>query len=665
MLSFGVVSLVLTVAVGVALGVHIRDSVMARSVRSATAATQSAIAIAINTIATQASYGTNGIPLTVQQRRAQVGAISSGSKILVANSDIVAVEVILPDGTVIGGANGPAIGTKIPSDPGLRAALAGVKRVRTLDANDTSATTSEKLLLRDFGDLLVLEEGVRLTGTGPTVAVVRSYAPLRATRRQAASDTQSIIWSLVLGLLIFWLVLFRLVLGASRTLSRQSKANAYQATHDALTGLPNRDLLRERTERALVATRRTGLHVALILMDLNRFKELNDTFGHPIGDTLLQLIGPRLQEELRDSDTVARVGGDEFVVMLPDLRSPEMALPVAEKLAVALQRPFVLDVATVDVDSSAGLATAPDHGSDFDELLRHADVAMYLAKHDRLQVVTYSPELDGYDPARLSLLADLRRAIEQPDQIVLHYQPQADLATGRIVGVEALVRWRHPQHGLLPPDDFVPLAENTGIIRPLTWCVLRAALEQNRQWARNGLELRVSVNISARSLLDAGFAEHVGRLLEEAGVPADRLELELTETAIMTDPDRSLRILRDLASRGIALSIDDFGTGYSSMAYLKNLPVREIKIDRGFITHMDTDSSDAAIVCSTLDLARDLGLTVVAEGVETQAVRRRLTDLGCPTMQGFLLSKPLAASDLSEWMADHEAAVPDVACEFR
>jgi len=343
-----------------------------------------------------------------------------------------------------------------------------------------------------------------------------------------------------------------------------------------------------------------------------------------------------------------------------DLRSSTTAFAVAEKLTLALQRPFVLDGVTLTVDNAAGFVTAPDHGRDFDELLQHADVALYLAKHDRLQVVSYSPALDTFSPSRLSLLGDLRDAVEQPDQIVLYYQPQADLATGRIVGVEALVRWRHPQRGMISPDVFVPLAENTGIIRSLTWLVLRTALEQNRRWAADGLELRVSVNISARSLLDTGFPEDVSRLLADSGVPTDRLNLELTETAIMTDADRALTILEDLAARGIALSIDDFGTGYSSMAYLKHLPVQELKIDHSFVTHLDTDARDAAIVRSTLSLARNLGITVVAEGVETEAVRRQLRDLGCSVMQGYLLAKPMPASAVAGWMANHDRAPHDV-----
>ena len=654
MVSFTIVSLVLTLTLGVLLGVQIRRSVTQRSLAVMRKSTQGAIALTVNTITSGLSFGKDGLPRTAGQQQAQADLISSASRVLVAQTGIVAVEAVLADGTVIGGAKAPRVGTRIPRDLRFRRALEGVTQVRTLETNARSVSAVERPLLRRYGDLLVIEQGVRLTPAGPIVAVVVSYAAQAPTRRQAAADSWSIILVLAAGLLVFWLALFRLVLSASRALTRHSKESAYRATHDSLTGLPNRMLLRDRTERALLASRRSGVHVALILIDLDRFKELNDTLGHPHGDTLLKQIGPRLQEQLRDSDTVACLGGDEFVVMLPDLRSEKMAVTVAEKLHAALHQPFTLDGVKVDVDSSAGVVTTPDHGDDFDGLLQHADVAMYAAKHDNLAVVEYASELDTYSPARLTLLADLRHAVENPGEIVLYYQPQAELATGQIFSVEALVRWQHPRRGLVPADEFIPLVEHTGIIRPLTWRILRAALEQNHRWARAGLFLRVSVNVSAWCLLDDGFADDVVRMLDETAVPAERLEIELTETAIMADPDRALSILDDLAARGIRLSIDDFGTGYSSMAYLKNLPVHEIKIDRAFIVNMDTDARDAAIVRSSLELARNLNLTVVAEGVETRAVWQQLTDLGCPAAQGYFLSRPLPAADFARWMADYE-----------
>jgi diguanylate cyclase (GGDEF)-like protein len=655
--SFAAVSLILTLALGVVLGREIERSVNERGLEMLRQTTQSAIALTVNTIVTGLSFGTEGVPTTTQQKLAQADLISSASRVLVSNSDVVAVEAVLADGTIIGGAGAPPVGVTIPRDERFRAALAGVLQIRTLDMNAHSATGIEPSLLGRFGDLLVLEQGVRIKPGGPILAVVVSYAPLGPTRRQAAADSRSIILILAAGLLVLWLAVFRLVVRASRALRREASRNAYQATHDALTALPNRVLLRDRTKQAVLASRRSGTYVALILIGLNRFRELNDTLGHPLGDVLLKQIGPRLQEHLRESDTVGRLGGDEFAVILADLRSPETALTVAEKLNVAIQQSFVLDGVTVDVDSSAGIATSPDHGETFDELLQHADIAMDVAKREKLATVNYTAELDTYSADQLTLLADLRQAVEQPGQIVVFYQPQAELATGKVSGVEALVRWQHPQNGLISPDDFIPLAEHTGIIRPLTWLILRAALTQNRQWAQAGLLLRVSVNVSPRCLLEPEFADNVSRLLAEIGVPPERLEVELTETAIMNDPDHARDVLHDLAGRGIRLSIDDFGTGYSSMAYLKMLPVHELKIDRAFIENMDSDANDAAIVQYSLDLARNLKVTVVAEGVATQAVWQLLAELGCPTAQGYYLSRPMPADNLVQWIAHHQTTV--------
>ncbi len=652
--SFGVLSFVLTLALGVVLGGQIQHQVTRRSVAQLATTTQIATAITIHTIVSGLSYGDKGIPATAGQKLAQAGTISSAARVLVDNSDVVSVDAVLIDGTVIGGAAGPPVASKIPLTTGFHAAADGVTQVRTLPAEGTGMTAAEQRMVRRYGDLMLVQQGVRLSTAGPIVAVVSSYTPLGPTDRQAGSDIRSILEFLAVGLVIFWAVLFRLVVGASRALTRQSKATAHQATHDTLTGLPNRVLLRDRTERAVLSSRRTGAHVALILMDLDRFKEINDTLGHPYGDLLLQQIGPRLRAQLRDSDTVARIGGDEFIVMLPDLHSPYQALAVAEKLAAALHQPFLLEGVMVDIGSSAGVVSTPEHGTEFDDLLRHADVAMYAAKQNGREVVEFDPLLDTNDPARLCLLADLRMALAEPDQILVYYQPQVDLATGRVSGAEALVRWQHPVQGLLSPAVFIPFAERTGIIRPLTWCILRKALEQNQRWAQDGLAMRVSVNISPRCLLESGFADEVARLLAETGVPVARLELELTETAIMTDPDRALAVLRDLAGRGIRLSIDDFGTGYSSLAYLKDLPVREMKIDQTFISGMAADDSNAAIVRSCLELARNLNLTVVAEGVETREVWEHLAALGCPTAQGYYLSRPLTSAAFTAWMTKRQ-----------
>jgi diguanylate cyclase (GGDEF)-like protein len=640
----------------VVLSIQIDHTINEHSVRDLKKTTGNAVALASTLILTDGTKPGDPAP-SAAERLHQMALMNTASEVLRRTGASEAVEALLPDGLVIAGSGGARFGTKVSIDEGFQDVLEGSVDTHILRLRQPgNASAVERQILARNGDVLELQMGFRLTPSSPVLIVVRTYAAMAPSEHQAASDVLRAIAVIAAGLLVFWACLFRLVAGASRALTRQSRDNAYLATHDTLTDLPNRALLRDRTEQAITASRRNGSHVALLLLDLDRFKEINDTLGHRYGDTLLKQVGPRLREHLRDTDTVARLGGDEFVVLLPDLRSGIVAVEVAEKLVEVLQQPFLIDGAAVDVGCSVGVAVTPDHGEDFDLLLQHTDVAMYVAKKDSLGVVSYAPDLDSHSPERLALLGGLRRAVEESDQIVVHYQPKASLPSGRVTGVEALVRWEHPDHGLIAPNDFIPLAERTGIIRPLTWCILRKALEQNRRWADDGLVLRVAVNISARCLLDKGFPEEMARILRETGVPAERLELELTESSVMSDPDRALTILQALRRTGIRLAIDDFGTGYSSMAYLKKLPVSEIKIDRTFVTEMDSDASDAAIVRSSLELAHNLDLEVVAEGVETEAVWDLLTDLGCSSAQGYFLSKPLPAGDFERWLREHEAS---------
>jgi diguanylate cyclase (GGDEF)-like protein len=440
------------------------------------------------------------------------------------------------------------------------------------------------------------------------------------------------------------------IAGARRRLERQAALTRHQALHDALTGLPNRVLLRDRGERAIAAARRHGGSVGLLLIDLDRFKDINDTLGHHQGDALLRAVATRLASVLRASDSVARLGGDEFAVLLPDLvGSDEAATTVAKKLLEALRQPFMVDELALEVDASIGIAASSDHEADVDTLLQRADVAMYVAKQTHAGTVEYAPELDVNSTRRLALLAELRRAIEQRT-LAVHYQPKVDLASGAVQGVEALVRWNHPQFGPVPPSEFIPLAEGTALIHSLTTLVLETALLQQREWKALGHDLSVAVNLSARSLLDVDFPERVSALLTAHGVDPARLVLEITESTLMTDPARAQRVLRSLDALGVRISIDDFGTGYSSLARLKELPVHELKIDRAFVTSMQTIHSDAVIVRSTIDLARNLGLSVVAEGVEDCSVLNELSDLGCDAAQGYYLSRPVRAAELLSWL---------------
>jgi diguanylate cyclase (GGDEF)-like protein/PAS domain S-box-containing protein len=428
------------------------------------------------------------------------------------------------------------------------------------------------------------------------------------------------------------------------------RALTRQAFSDQLTGLPNRTLLHDRTEQAIRLASRQGLTAALLLIDLDRFKEVNDTLGHHHGDLLLQQVAQRLHGTTRDSDTVARLGGDEFAVLLPQIASVQDATAVAGKLSAAIEAPFTVDGLTLDVDASIGVAAYPAHANGADELLQRADVAMYAAKAAHAGYTVYDPTLDQHSPRRLGLLGQLRRALAA-GELVVHYQPKADVRSARVLGVEALVRWQHPEHGLLGPDEFIPLAETTGLIRPLTSYVLEAALRRCRAWLDAGSELSVAVNLSTRCLLDLALPDQIARLLEDTAVAPERLVLEITESAIMTDPTRALEILHRLHALGVQLAIDDFGTGYSSMAYLKSLPVHELKVDRSFVTHLRDSQSDAVIVRSTVDLGHNLGLRVVAEGVEDEATWQELATLGCDSVQGYYLARPMPAAELLAWLA--------------
>jgi diguanylate cyclase (GGDEF)-like protein/PAS domain S-box-containing protein len=428
------------------------------------------------------------------------------------------------------------------------------------------------------------------------------------------------------------------------------RALTRQAFTDQLTGLPNRALLHDRTQQAIRLAGRQGLTAALLLLDLDRFKEVNDTLGHHHGDLLLQQVAERLQGSLRDSDTAARLGGDEFAVLLPQITSVQAATAVADKLRAAIEAPFAVDGLTLDVDASIGVAAYPDHATDANQLLQRADVAMYAAKATHAGYTVYDPTLDQHNPRRLGLLGQLRRALAA-GELVVYYQPKADARSARILGVEALVRWQHPEHGLLGPGEFIPLAETTGLIRPLTSYVLQVALRQCRTWLDAGRDLSVAVNLSTRCLLDLTLPDQITQLLEDTAVTPDRLVLEITESAIMTDPTRALEILNRLHTLGVRLAIDDFGTGYSSMAYLKSLPVDELKVDRSFVKHLRDNQNDAVIVRSTVDLGHNLGLRVVAEGVEDQATWQELATLGCDTVQGYYLAKPMPAAELATWLA--------------
>ena len=436
---------------------------------------------------------------------------------------------------------------------------------------------------------------------------------------------------------------------------RLEAALHHQASHDPMTGLPNRALLTDRCVQALRVDERFGTCTGILLIDLDRFKDVNDTFGHEYGDELLIQVGGRLTAVVRKVDTVARLGGDEFVVLLPGIGGVAAAQAVATSMQVALETPFRVGGVDLDVEASVGLVVSGTHGDDAATLLRHADVAMYTAKSSPLGLAVYDPAIDLHSPLRLALLGDLRRALDR-SELVLHYQPKLSIGTGEVVGAEALVRWQHPERGLVFPDEFIPLAEHTGLIGALTRTVLGAALAQARRWADAGRPIAVSVNLSVRNLLDDDLPDQVADLLARHGVAPELLELEVTETAIMTDPVRAQDVLERLTLLGIRVSIDDFGAGYTSLGHLKNLPVSELKIDRSFVTDMSADGGRALIVQSVVNLWHNLGLTLVAEGVETEDALAALAGLGCDVAQGYLMSRPVTAEAFDAWCAGRRIA---------
>ncbi|MEO8628665.1 MAG: EAL domain-containing protein [Betaproteobacteria bacterium] len=439
-----------------------------------------------------------------------------------------------------------------------------------------------------------------------------------------------------------------------KTLSQmdlQRDRAVHDSLHDALTGLPNRTLLSDRFEQALRRGRREGSLTGLLLIDLDRFKEVNDTLGHQCGDRLLVQIGMRLTGALREVDTIARLGGDEFAVLLPSVEDMDAVLEVARRLRTALTQAFDIDDVEIEIEASIGAVISGQQGDDPATLMRHADIAMYEAKRKGLGIGPYDAAIDGPSPERLSLLGELRRGIAR-GELFLHYQPKVDLNNGQVTGVEALVRWQHPQRGLVRPDEFIPFAEQTGLIGPLTSCVLNLALAQSKAWADASHRIPVAVNISARTLLDDTLVNQVSGLLAHYGLPAQMLELELTESAIMLEPIRAKSVLGQLHALGVRIALDDFGVGYTSLAQLKTLPIDEMKIDKSFVLTMQKDRSNALIVRGVIDLGHNLGMSIVAEGVETAEALVALTEYGCDTAQGYHLCRPQSAAAFLSWFCE-------------
>ena len=487
---------------------------------------------------------------------------------------------------------------------------------------------------------------LRFAPGGPPAGAFEIYLSYKPMAAAVQRDKRTIALLLAIGLALLWAVLYRIVARASRRLRRQSEENYRLARYDALTGLPNRTLFAEEVGRA---AQRRDEGVAVLLIDLERFSAINNTLGSRSGDEVLQEVARRLDGRFEDG-LAARVGGDEYAILCTGEATTDRARERAEEVLRTLEPPVALEEVALDVEANVGVAVLGEHADDPAVLLQRADLALAHARSRGSRVEVYSPGMERSDAARLKLLGQVRAALAD-GEFTLHYQPKVDLQTRRIAGVEALVRWQHPELGLLSPDRFIPLIEQTSLIGPLTMNVLDLSLRQVVAWRRRGIVLQVAVNLSARNLLDPELPDRIGALLAEHGVPPEQLVVEVTESSAMADRDRSVRVLQSLRQMGLGVSIDDFGTGNASIEYLAHLPATELKIDRAFVTDILEQERDRAIVRSTIDLARNLGMTVVAEGIESEETMAYLAAAGCAMGQGFFFSRPLPPEQLTPQLA--------------
>ena len=495
---------------------------------------------------------------------------------------------------------------------------------------------------------LVGDQRIAVSAVGGGAANANDWVVVAEGPRGAASIV-SYFNGGPIGMVVVAGLLLLLSLVGARAGNLRSEANT-----DHLTGLANRRHFLTRLDQTVRSASANGRRSALMIIDLDRFKDLNDALGHHVGDRLLEEVGPRLRRAVGATGLIARLGGDEFAVVMPNISDADQSLQIAVRIRKQLNQPVRLEGMNLQVDASIGIAIYPDHGDEPGELLKRADIAMYKAKRAHTGTEFYLATEQGSSREQLALAGEFRDALRNGG-LTVYYQPKADLRTGDVAGVEALVRWEHPTLGLLPPARFLGLVEQIGLMRQVTSFVLDAALHQVGQWLESGRRLAVSVNVGPADLLDEVFPDEVESVCERYGVPTDLLQLEVTENTIMSNPDPILHVLGRLAGMGITLSLDDYGTGHSSLSYLKRLPIHELKIDRSFVFNMDTDARDATIVRSTIDLAQSLDLRVVVEGVETEGTWNVLAEMGAEVGQGYLLARPLPAHELETWLAGRGA----------
>jgi len=658
---FGVVSFLAMLALGVALIWMTGRVMQEQSVRDGTQSATSVMSYAAAPLPTHAFA--EGLLTDAQVTAIETSTMGFGSR-------IVELRLWSTAGVLMYSAD--ATGGAFPDTERLNGVLASgsadarvLDDVNQVDAAGTGATIQEVLDVyvpvgaRDAQDLSGIEIGSPLPSRPPLapgeVDEVIGVAEVMLDHTQAvdalAEASRTVTLVVAAGLVALWLLLFRTVHATSKRLQSSALENARLALLDSLTGLPNRRLLADRMRRDVADALKSGGRVGLVLLDIDRFKDINDSLGHDHGDELLEQVAERLRGALRDEDVVARLGGDEFAVLLPDVRSVANAERLARRVRQLFVPPFQLGEMSLHVETSVGVACIPDHATDASSLMRTADVAMYSAKHHRTGVAVYDPDEDHSSPQRLVLLGDLHQAIEAPhaeSELVMHYQPKIALDTGRTVGYEALMRWEHPTRGLLLPGTFIPLAEQSGLIHDLTRFALTGAITQLAQWRRKGTPLPVAVNLSAHDVTTTAVVDAIEQLLTQHDVPAELLEVEITETALVADPSRIVPVLERLGRLGVRVAIDDFGIGNTSISQLRDLPVGELKIDRLFVSDLrDGDRSGSEVVVQAMvDLAHSFGLRVVAEGVEDEQTAATLRRLGVDRAQGFLYSPAVPAEEV-------------------
>jgi diguanylate cyclase (GGDEF)-like protein len=590
-----------------------------------------------------------GIQPRLTQRTVREGLSAAGVHALdvqlnapVVARELARVKIWSADHKVIYSGDHSLIGrTLAPSDE-LLGALSGHPRAAQLVAPRADSETASEVGL---GQLVEVYVPLRFSSHGVPAGAFEMYLSYRPIAAAVTRDKHMIVLLVAIGLGLLWAILYRIVARAARRLRRQARENYHLARHDPLTGLPNRTLFVERVAAAVARNRGSG-GAAVLLIDLDRFTETNNTLGAANGDRVLCELARRLSEGLGDEALVARVGGDEYAVLCPRASGLGGALDTASAVQASLEAPITLDGIVLSIEASIGIGVIGEHAQDAETLLRCADRALAHARSRGRRVEVYSPACDRFDADSLRLLGEVRGALAR-GEFVLHYQPQVDLQDTRTVSVEALVRWRHPEQGLLAPLRFIPMVEQTALVGPLTLYVIDAALAQLKAWREQGIQLGMSVNLSARNLLDPGLPASIAALLARHQVPAGALTVEVTESAAMVDQERAVAVLAALREHGVGVSVDDFGTGNASIEYLAKLPATELKIDRSLITDIAGDPRTQAIVRSTIDLARNLGLRVVAEGIETEEVAEHLAALGCEMGQGYLFSRPLPAEELT------------------